>query len=462
VRMLSPEQLLARLGQRLDLLKGGRGLDDRQQTLRATIDWSHELLDADEQRLFARLSVFRGGWTLDAAEQVCDADLDVLQSLLDKSLIRLREERFGMLETIRQYAAEKLEASGEADDMRRRHTEFFLALAEEAAPRLALGDAEWLHRLETDHDNVRAAFDRSLAVGNGRTAQRLTGLLFDFWMVRGHFIEAALRAEAAVVADPTPTAELARALSASSNFHETRADHGLARTRAEQAIEVATAIDDRRGLAHGRHALGSVVSEEQDWPTARDLWQQSLADFTALGDDHWMLASRRALAYAAEQLGDVGHYHELVRENLAHARRAGDRRIEARSVSSLGLWALEEGRLAEAIEHFADSLRIDRQLANPMFIAVNLVRFAIVLARRTEAAAAALLLGRSDRIWQDIGATPEPWMAEEREQARTLVRDRLDEQVFEEHLSAGHELALDDACDIALARAFAQPADPPG
>jgi non-specific serine/threonine protein kinase len=136
VRVLTPEQLLERLSQRLDVLKAGRGVDPRQQTLRAAIEWSHDLLDDDERRLFARLALFRGSWTLEAAEQVCDADIDTLQSLVDKSLVRLREsDRFWMLETIREYATEQLDASPEAGELRHRHAEHFLALASETTSR---------------------------------------------------------------------------------------------------------------------------------------------------------------------------------------------------------------------------------------------------------------------------------------------------------------------------------------
>ena len=128
--MLSSEQLLERLGSRLDLLRGGRDAESRQQTLRATIEWSHDLLELDEQRLFARLAVFAGGCTLEAAEAVCGADLDTLQSLVEKSLVRVRDEgRFWMLETIRELALERLAESGEEEALRRAHTEWFLELA---------------------------------------------------------------------------------------------------------------------------------------------------------------------------------------------------------------------------------------------------------------------------------------------------------------------------------------------
>jgi len=183
--VLSPAQIVDRLAARLDLLKAGRGVDPRQQTLRATIEWSHDLLSADEQRLFARLAVFAGGCTLDGAERVCDAELDTLQALVDKSLVRHTQERFWLLETIREFALERLEDSGEADPLRRRHAGYVLALAEQAKPQLSgVNQAEWLERLEAERDNVRAA----LAFGLEREpalALRLAGALGRFWWVRG-------------------------------------------------------------------------------------------------------------------------------------------------------------------------------------------------------------------------------------------------------------------------------------
>ena len=159
VRVLSPEQLLDRLSGRLDLLQAGRGVDARQQTLRATIEWSHDLLDRDEKQLFARLAVFVGGWTLEAEERITGADLDTLQSLVDKSLVRaMRSGRFFMLETIREFAAEELERSGTGAAMRRKHADYLLEEASDAAPGLESGRMEQFERLERDLPNLRAAF----------------------------------------------------------------------------------------------------------------------------------------------------------------------------------------------------------------------------------------------------------------------------------------------------------------
>jgi tetratricopeptide (TPR) repeat protein len=233
-------------------------------------------------------------------------------------------------------------------------------------------------------------------------------------------------------------------------FTDFQVDRELARRRAEQAIEMATAIGDRRSLAHGRHALGSVAADEHDWVTARDLWQHGLEDFTALGDDHWVLVTRRSVAYASEMLGDLARYRELVLENLEHSRRVGDRRIEARSLGSLGMWELEGGRLDRAIEHLSESLRIDRELGNAMFLAVDLVRFATILARRGEAVAAARLAARSELLWDELGTTPESWIVKEQDDILALIRGQLDETAFTEAWQSGRDLSLDEALDFAL------------
>ncbi len=180
--VLSPAQILERLGERLDLLRGGRDAQARQQTLRATIAWSYDLLSTEEHQLFAQLGVFAGGWTLEAAEKIARAELDILQSLVDKSLVRHTDERFTMLETIREYAAERLDESREADNLRRRHAEYFLALAEEAEPSL-LGPSprEWIDRLELEFDNLRAAIDWFEASGESQLVLRLGGALWGLW-----------------------------------------------------------------------------------------------------------------------------------------------------------------------------------------------------------------------------------------------------------------------------------------
>jgi predicted ATPase len=201
VRMLSVGQILERLDDRFRLLRGNRTAVSRHRTFGATIDWSHDLLSERERILFRRLSVFAGGWTLDAAEQVCAGDgieevevLDLLSCLVDKSLIVVArgngESRYRMLETVRQYASEKLRESGEAGAVGRRHADFFVALAEEAKPAMVGPEqAAWMERLEEDHDNLRSALGRLGDEGEAERGLRLAAALMCFWWFRGHLAE---------------------------------------------------------------------------------------------------------------------------------------------------------------------------------------------------------------------------------------------------------------------------------
>ena len=257
VRVLSPEQLLDRLSGRLDLLKAGRGVDARQRTLRATIEWSHELLDEDEQRLFARLAVFRGGCTLEAAEDVCDADLDVLQSLVDKSLLRHSQERFWMLETIREYAAEQLEHRGDAATMRQRHADYFLSLAEEAEPHLTGADqAPWLERLEAEHDNLRLSLDSLRRADCGGDELRLVGALMRFWYVRGHLREGSSRCEEALAAHDDQSEARLKALFGAALLLHRLGDYHRAEARMQERLVLARVLDDAEAVASSLNGIG--------------------------------------------------------------------------------------------------------------------------------------------------------------------------------------------------------------
>jgi predicted ATPase len=193
-KALAPAQILERLSQRLDLLKGGRDADPRQQTLRATIEWSFDLLSEEERQLFRRLSVFSGSCTLEAAEEVCEADLDTLQSLVEKSLLRFTNGRYWMLETIREFALERLEASGEADEFHRRHADHFLELAERSVPDLGAGRwTEWVDRLAADDMNLRAALEWADRSARADLKLRLVIALRHFWEARGYTQEGSRR-----------------------------------------------------------------------------------------------------------------------------------------------------------------------------------------------------------------------------------------------------------------------------
>ena len=327
VRVISPEHLLERLSSRLDLLTAGRGADPRQQTLRATIEWSYELLNGDEKRLFARLAVFAGGCTLDAAETVCEADLDTLQSLVDKSLVRVRaDERFWMLETIRELASERLEKSHAADELRRRHAAFFLALAEEMEPNLVgIGSrAEWLEPLEREHDNLRTAIDWFEASGETDCVMRLAAALWRFWDRKGHLVEGRSRLESALRADERPTAARAKALSGAADMALTGGDVATGGRWAREALSLHRELGDAWGAAFSQLMVAYATGQEGDWPSAQRLFGDSMRQFRELGDEHYALRAARAHAWAYYEGGDLERARELYEEIIRQARKTHD------------------------------------------------------------------------------------------------------------------------------------------
>jgi predicted ATPase len=444
--VLSPGQILERLSTRLDLLKGGRDADPRQQTLRATIAWSYELLTPEEQRLFARLAVFGGGCAIEAAEDVAEADLDTLQSLVDKSLLRHTDERFWMLETIREYAAELLDASGERESAARRHRDFFLALAEEAEPRLRGAPGPWLDRLELEHDNVRAALDRLEAAGEGVLLQRLAGALWRFWYLRGHLAEGRRWLERALAAEDESTPARAKALLGATVMAANTGDAATATARAEEAIVSHKALGDPWGAAYATFMLGNLADERND---ARLLYERARSTFRELGDEHTELLVTRHLAFACEDLGD----HELARalheENLARARATGNERIEASSLGALAEEALAEGRAEQALALLLESLRIHREAGDVLDTSVDLCRLAAAAAMLGDAGTAARLLAGFEALGDQIGGR-RAWMADLNERTLELIHERLDDDVFAGAWAEGLELDLDQAVDLAL------------
>ena len=317
--LFSPEQLLERLSQRLDLLKGERDADPRQQTLRATIEWSYDLLSEEEQALFARLSVFAGGCTYEAAEQVADADPDTLQSLLDKSLLRKRESeagpRYWMLETIREYGAERLEAAGEAQDLHRRHAEHYLTLARELEPHAAV-TREWLDSLEREHDNVRVALDRLSAHGDAQLALALAESVWRFWKMRGHQAEAQRRLESLLALDTSPTVARGHALNAVVGMAVDNGEYETGRLYAEEALAIHREHGDAWGIARSTYMLGYAAIESGDFETARPLFEETVRLMAELGHEQYVGQATFNLGWALEELGERERAEKLAEENL--------------------------------------------------------------------------------------------------------------------------------------------------
>ena len=447
--VLSPAQIMERLSQRLDLLKGGRDAEARQATLRATIEWSHDLLTEEERRLFARLAVFRGGCMLGAAEEVAKADLDTMQSLVHKSLLRHRDERFWMLETIREFAAGRLDKSGEADEMLRRHAEHFVSLAEAAFPNLRGSPKEWLDRLEREHENIRAALDRLEASGETELALQLAGAVSRFWYLRGHFAEGRRRLESLLPANASPTAARARALNGAAVMAANSGDIATARLRAEEALAIHRALDDAWGTAYSVYMLGFMACEEGDFSAAKPLFEESLRAFRELDDEHYTLLATDALSWTYEELGDRERRRALLEDVLRRARAQSNEGVVALALGQLASYARDEGRIQDALSMLKESLRIDRDLGNRGGIYENLCRFARALAVAGRAEPAALLLSGSEALREEIGANIS-WVAKMKEETLATLRPQLDEAALAELWEQGRNLSLDDAVAVAL------------
>jgi predicted ATPase len=449
--VLTPAQILERLSGRLDLLKGGRDADPRQQTLRATIEWSHDLLTPDEQRLFARLAVFAGGWAFEAAEQVADADLDTLQSLVHKSLVRHADDRFWMLETIREYAAERLEACGEGSEQRRRHAEYFLALAGEAEPHLfgQEDSGEWLDRLEREHDNLRAALQRFQASGEPQFALRLVGAAWVFWRDRAYFAEGRRLLETVLRADERPTAARAKGLNAAASMAALGGAPAEGRIWAEEAAELHRRLGDERGTAESELWLGWAVANEGDWARAQPLFDECARRFRRLGDEDQTLLATCFLAMAYAELGDRERALALDEENLRRARALGNKQLEATTLDGLARHALDEGRVDDAASLATQSLRQYHLLGDPHGVAIELRRCACAFALKGRARTAARLLASAEAIHGEIGGTM-PWVARMKVEALSIIRGVLDDVAIADAWEEGRRLSADEAVGLAL------------
>jgi predicted ATPase/class 3 adenylate cyclase len=452
--VFSAEQLLERMSHRLDLLIGDRGADPRQQTLRATIEWSHDLLTAKEQRLLARLAVFVGGCTYEAAEHVAGAEPDTLQSLLDKSLLRKRDTtlgpRYWMLETIREYAVERLQDSGEAEAGRRRHADHYLTLAEDAYPHLTGSPKAWLMRLEAEHDNLRAACDRLEAAGKTQLVLRVAGALWKFWYARGYRAEGLRRLERALVADDSATAARALALSGATAMAAELGHLEQALSWGTEALALHSELGDAWGVANSIFILGNLDAYQRDWAMARIRFEESLDLFTDLGDEHYSLLSAACLAWMYEALGDMERGRALTEDTVARARALGNLRIEAFSLQGLAFHIREEGRFDDALDLMRDAYRIHRELGQRSEIADAISVCARIHAAAGRSHSAVRLLSSADAHYDELGVRPPPYVADRNAETEAIVRTQLDEDAFRRVWDEGRTLSADEAIALGL------------
>jgi predicted ATPase/DNA-binding SARP family transcriptional activator len=456
---LSPAEMLEVLPHRLELAtRGARDVPARQRTLRATIEWSYGLLLESEQRLFSRLAVFAGGGSLDAAQTVCDADLDELASLVEKSLVLETEQasgeaRFGMLATIREYAAERLEASGEAETVRRRHAERFLELAEEADPELDAGGNQeiWLERLALEHDNLRAALGWLASASEPELELRLASALKNFWWVQGHLSEGRRWLEGALArGEAAPKALRAYALTGLGQIIYRLGALEEAKVALGESLDLYRELGDPTGIARAVGELGSVAVFQDDYDTAVARYEESAALFRSAGDKIRLAAVLANMGAVANYQGDYDRGRPLGEEALALQREFGAKDDIATSLHNLGCVALLEGRYSEGAALLRESLATSRDIAYREQEAMTLFRLAELAAVQEDRERAARILGAADAVFEELGVPLYGDARDSYERTMDDLRSNLGEDIFEKKRSEGRALGLERAIELAL------------
>jgi predicted ATPase len=440
VKLFSPQVLLAKLDRRLQLLTGGaRDLPERQQTLRDTVAWSYDLLRTDEQALFRRLAVFAGGCSLEAVEAVRGSEddergessvLETLASLVDNSLLESRSEssmreeadeqpRFTMLETIREYALERLESSGEVEDAQRKHARYYVELAEAGKPEASSHwhGASKFTRLEREHDNLRAALGWALQNLEAEMGARLALAVWWFWIESGYlsdgrrWIEALLAlARAGGPREESPPALPARTkaylLQVAGIMAMAQGDHNHAVALHEESMSVYEDMGHNKGVSASLRELGFVAYEQGDYERAVRLHEQSLALVRELGNTFGVVWSIRALADAVRGQGDLGRARTLLEEGLALARGTENAWGTARALASLGSVACESGEYARASRLYEESLKLGQRMSLNHTILVCLEGLSRVAVAQGKMERAARLCGVAAALREDKGWPP--------------------------------------------------------
>jgi len=467
VRALPVEKIDERLNDRFKILTGGsRAALPRQQTLRATIDWSYDLLEAEEKRLLARLAVFAGGWTLEAAEQVGVGGevedweiLDLLTALVDKSLVIFEEDandngRYRLLESVRQYAHDKLEEEGEVATFRTRQRDYFRAFVEEIEPKMNSAEAPaWFNRLEQEHDNLRAALDFSLEDPQGGEAGlRLIKVLYRFWDSHGYLNEGRRREEAALAhhGAQEPTVVRANALCACGYTCWDQGDLAMARKYSEEGLAIARALGDKQCIGWALSTIGQVTMAEGDAPTARACYEESLALRREIGDIWGITMTQTYLGVAFKAMGEIDRAHTCFEESLELAKKIGDGQSYGFNIYNLAGVATDQGDYPHALELYREVLQISLQLGHRLAIAHLLKSFADVALGLKQFQRAARLFGASSAIHEASGSQIFPYVREAYERNLATLKAELGEEAFPVEWSAGHQLTMEQAATYAL------------
>jgi predicted ATPase/class 3 adenylate cyclase len=467
-KVFTPEAILARLEKSLSLLTGGtRDVSERQRTLRGAIDWSYNLLDPNEQALLRRLAIFVGGCTIESAVAVCDPNgemgvdmLDALVSFVDKSLLRQivmdqAEPRFRMLETIREYGLERLADSDDAELVRRRHEEHYAALARQAEPEL-LGarPKDWLDRLESERDNLRAATQRAADDGRIELALYMAGALWRFWQQRGLLVEGreTLRGLLDRPAAAGPTRARARALGGLGGVAYWQADIAGAGQAYADALEIEREIDDPSGLAGALYNAGFVAALTGDHSGARANYDEAIRIYEVIGDRKGLLSVREALAFILYHSGDYPAARAVQEENLAAFRSAGESFRIASGLSLLTGINLKDHAFGAAHASLGEAIGMFHKAGDMQRIVSLLIMAAALAIAEGDPGRAAQLSGAAAVLKEPLGEVATPMQLLGLDDPVRAAHSELGDGAFEAAYRAGRAMRLDEMVQLVQAR----------
>jgi predicted ATPase/transcriptional regulator with XRE-family HTH domain len=478
VRLLEPAALLSRLDQALSMA-WARDLPERQRTMRATLDWSHDLLNEPERELFRRLSVFTGGFTLEAAETIAETVgtseqveevLGLLGALVEHSLIVVQppmeggEARYWMLEPVKQYAREKLEESGEAERVGTRHAEYYLALAERARPELqGPRQAQWLDWLAREHDNVRTVMAWLLERGKPEEVVRIGWGIYEFWFRRGYMGEGQRWMERVLAeGGALPALARSRALFVAAILSFLRGDLPRAVAAAVESVAAARAAGDPETLAYALGMHGLAALSRGDLDTAEAVLPEALALFRELGDPQGVSSGLYCLANLALARGDGGEAMRLIGESETLARKAGNWSMLATCLGTQAISTRLEGDDSRTAELLRESVEIAGMLRDDYNVVFCATGLAGVAARRGRPERAARLFGVADALSEKTGAGVS-WsvLRSLNERDLAVTREQLDPEAFETAWAEGRAMTIEEAVAYALSEAGAQAGQDP-
>jgi tetratricopeptide (TPR) repeat protein len=453
VKLLPPAELLTRLERTPELLDAGpRDAPVRHQTLAATIRWSYDLLDEDEQQGFVRLAVFAGGCTVDAAEQVCGVGLETIGSLVANSLLQRRSQRFTMLETVRGFALDRLEEFG-GEELHVRHMRWLTELAEQAEAELAAGNdaADWLERLESEHDNLRAALAWALDRGHVDSALALATSLKTFWDVRGHLDEGARWLEHALdLAGAGSTELVARAMAVAGGlaFHSGNFDRS--RTYYEQTLALWEEIGDAEGVARALSDLGTIAAGIGEFDRAITLLEESADRFRSLGASKRLAITLGNLGHIAGEQGQFRTAVDVTGEALAIQRELKDPQHEVVSLYNLGSYSLDAGDLEQATAWLRECLSLALDLGYREVLAYALSACVRICALEDENTRAAELTGTVDALLAGSGVSLLESAETVFRAAAAEARNALGGDAYDAAYRKGHTMPVREAARLSV------------